>query len=148
MNLRTCNLKLSSWKGTLSSTKFFRTAARYKTLGLLPLFHVLCKTDNWKILWKHSLKIVARFFQTRWNLFCFYILLEKEKEWKLRSNAVDTQLLEFDNKTFFNTFYSLSWPAEGVHLTLPPHIFSIQVKSGECYTTDQWGQVQNKIKQT
>ena len=27
---------------------------------------------------------------------------------------------------------------EGVHLTLPPHIFSVQVKSGACYITGQW----------
>ena len=37
---------------------------------------------------------------------------------------------------------------EGVHLTLPPHIFSVQVKSGACYITGEWGQVQNKIKET
>ena len=36
---------------------------------------------------------------------------------------------------------------EGVHLTLPPHIFSFRVKSGLCYITGQWGQVQNKIKE-
>ena len=34
------------------------------------------------------------------------------------------------------------------YLTLPPHIFSIQVKSGACYITSEWGHVQNKIKQT
>ena len=28
---------------------------------------------------------------------------------------------------------------EGVHLTLPPHIVSVQVKSGTCYITGQWG---------
>ena len=33
-----------------------------------------------------------------------------------------------------------------VHLTFPPHIFSLQVKSGACYIMGQWGQVQNKIK--
>ena len=27
---------------------------------------------------------------------------------------------------------------EGVHLTLPPDIFSVQVKSGACYLTGQW----------
>ena len=27
---------------------------------------------------------------------------------------------------------------EGVHLTLPPDTFSVQVKSGACYITDQW----------
>ena len=36
---------------------------------------------------------------------------------------------------------------EGVHLTFPPHIFSVQVKSGACYITGQWGRGQNKIKQ-
>ena len=36
---------------------------------------------------------------------------------------------------------------ESVHLTLPPHIFSFRVKSGLCYITGQWGQVQNKIKE-
>ena len=35
---------------------------------------------------------------------------------------------------------------EGVHLTLPPDIFSVQVKSGSCYIMDQWGQLQNKIE--
>ena len=34
---------------------------------------------------------------------------------------------------------------EGVHLTLPPHIFSIQVKSGACYITGQQERIQNKI---
>ena len=28
--------------------------------------------------------------------------------------------------------------SEGVHLTLPHHIFSVQVKSGACYITGQW----------
>ena len=28
---------------------------------------------------------------------------------------------------------------EGVHLIFRPHIFSIQVKSGACYITGQWG---------
>ena len=37
---------------------------------------------------------------------------------------------------------------EGVHLTLPPCISSAQVKSGACYITGQWGQVQNKAKET
>ena len=37
---------------------------------------------------------------------------------------------------------------EVVHLTFPPHIFSIQVKSGVCCITGKWGRVQNKIKQT
>ena len=27
---------------------------------------------------------------------------------------------------------------DGAHLTLPPHIFSVQVKSGVCYITGQW----------
>ena len=33
-----------------------------------------------------------------------------------------------------------------VHLTFPPHIFPVQVKSGACYITGQWGLAQNKIK--
>ena len=37
---------------------------------------------------------------------------------------------------------------EGVHLTLPPHIFSKQVKFRACYITGQWRRVQNKIKET
>ena len=35
---------------------------------------------------------------------------------------------------------------EGVHLTCLHIFFSVQVKSGACYITSQWGQVQNKIK--
>ena len=27
---------------------------------------------------------------------------------------------------------------KGVHLTLPPPIFSVQVNSGACYVTGQW----------
>ena len=37
---------------------------------------------------------------------------------------------------------------EGVHPTLPPHIFSVQVKSETDYIKGQWGRVQNKIKET
>ena len=37
---------------------------------------------------------------------------------------------------------------EVVYLTLPPHIFSIQVKFGAFYITGHWGRVQNKIKET
>ena len=37
---------------------------------------------------------------------------------------------------------------EGVHLTLPPHIFSKQVKFRACYITGQRRRVQNKIKET
>ena len=37
---------------------------------------------------------------------------------------------------------------EGVHLTLTPHIFFVQVKSGACYITGQWWRVQNEIKET
>ena len=33
-------------------------------------------------------------------------------------------------------------------LTLPPHTFSVQVKSGAGYIKGQWGRVQNKIKET
>ena len=33
-------------------------------------------------------------------------------------------------------------------LTLPRHTFSVQVKSGAGYIKGQWGQVQNKIKET
>ena len=45
----------------------------------------------------------------------------------------------------FNFCYQIY---EGVHLTLPPHIFSIQVKSGARYITGQWERVQNKLKET
>ena len=38
--------------------------------------------------------------------------------------------------------------SEGVHLILPPHIFSVKLKSGACYITGQWGRFQNKIKET
>ena len=43
---------------------------------------------------------------------------------------------------------SCKFSHEGVHLTLPLHIFSVHVKSGACYITGQWGRVQNKIKET
>ena len=35
---------------------------------------------------------------------------------------------------------------ESVYLALPPHIFSIQLKSGPCCITGHWGRVQNEIK--
>ena len=39
--------------------------------------------------------------------------------------------------------------SEGVHLTLRPHIFSVQVKSGACYITGQWfAKSSDKIKET
>ena len=34
--------------------------------------------------------------------------------------------------------YSELTECEGVYLTLPPHIFSVQVTSGVCYITGQW----------
>ena len=37
-----------------------------------------------------------------------------------------------------NSKYLLSRTLEDVHLILPPHIFSVQVKSGACYITGQW----------
>ena len=37
---------------------------------------------------------------------------------------------------------------EVVHLTFPPHIFSVQVNSRACYITGQCGRVRNKIKET
>ena len=37
---------------------------------------------------------------------------------------------------------------EGVHLTLPPHIFPSKWSHGACYITGQWGSVQSKIKET
>ena len=52
------------------------------------------------------------------------------------------ETLIWNNFNFGNQIY------EGVHLTLPPHIFSIQVKSGACYITGQWERVRNKIKET
>ena len=39
----------------------------------------------------------------------------------------------FPNHAFNENIYN-----EGVHLALPPHFFSIQVKSGACYITGQW----------
>ena len=50
----------------------------------------------------------------------------------------------------FQITHSIEIPLalEGVHLTLPPHIFSVQVKSRACWITGQWGRAQNKIKET
>ena len=36
--------------------------------------------------------------------------------------------------------------SEGIHVTLPPHIFPLQVNPGACYITGLWGRVQNKLK--
>ena len=36
-----------------------------------------------------------------------------------------------------NINWKIIW-FEGVHLTLPPHIFSVQVRFGVCYITGQW----------
>ena len=40
--------------------------------------------------------------------------------------------------------YSEKFYIQAVHRTFPPHIFSIQVKSGACYITGQSGRVQNE----
>ena len=37
---------------------------------------------------------------------------------------------------------------EGVHLTLPPHIFSVQEKSAAFYITGQSGRAQDTTKET
>ena len=39
-------------------------------------------------------------------------------------------------------------PLEGVHLTLPPHIFSVKIRSGACYITGQCERDKNKIRET
>ena len=39
-----------------------------------------------------------------------------------------------------------TWSIEVFYLTMPPHVFSVQVKSRARYTTGQWGRVQFKIK--
>ena len=49
---------------------------------------------------------------------------------------------------YFNKNTKANPSIEGVHLTLPPHVFSVRLKSGACYITDQFsgGPVKNKIK--
>ena len=59
------------------------------------------------------------------------------------------QLIFQEIKHFnFLLTYSHYTVKEGVHLTLPTHIFSVQIKSGAYYITGEWGRAQNKIKET
>ena len=57
---------------------------------------------------------------------------------------------KYTDRRYFTVPQIIRWSkgveGEGVHLTLPPNIFSAQVKSGACYITGQWGWVQNKKK--
>ena len=56
------------------------------------------------------------------------------------------QAVVYVNYTFLKFVYNcINW-IEGVHQTLPPHIFSIQIKSGACDITGLWGRVHNKNK--
>ena len=57
----------------------------------------------------------------------------------------------FKTNTIFtesSDFHKLDCLYEGVHLTLSPRIFSVQVKARAYYITGQWGRNQNKIKET
>ena len=44
--------------------------------------------------------------------------------------------------------HMINQKSEGVHLTLPPHLFSVQGKSGASYITSQCWRVDKKIKET
>ena len=61
---------------------------------------------------------------------------------------VDTRLLFVQHKTGCIMGIYFYCHVEGVHLTLTLHFFSVQVKSGTCYITGQWGRAQNEIKET
>ena len=67
--------------------------------------------------------------------------------WKLLKNIYWKKLLP-EHTSFKLLEEGTTENYEGVHLTLPPHIFSIQVKPGPCYITGQQGWVQNKMKET
>ena len=59
-----------------------------------------------------------------------------------RISSLSCQENEFNKgKHFYESALKSSWKIiwfEGVHLTLPPHIFSVQVRFGVCYITGQW----------
>ena len=62
---------------------------------------------------------------------------------EIQFRSVKCTVLIRIRKNFEELFISIRMV---VHLTFHPHIFFVQVKSGACYITGQWGLVQNKMK--
>ena len=77
-----------------------------------------------------------------WSVFSC-IWTEYGEIWSLRIQSEYRKTRTRNNSVFGN--FSRS---EGVHLTLPPHVFSVKLKFGACYITGQWGRFQNKTKKS
>ena len=63
--------------------------------------------------------------------------------WSLRIQS-EYRKIRTRNNSIFGQFS----PSEGVHLKLPPPIFSVKLKCGACNVTGQWGRCQNKTKES
>ena len=50
-----------------------------------------------------------------------------------------SQTCEFIGPHICTQYVSITVYIEGVHLTLPPHIFPAKQSHGVCYITGQWG---------
>ena len=77
-----------------------------------------------------------------WSVFSC-IWTEYGEIWSLHIQS-EYRKIRTRNNSIFGPF----WRSEGVHMTLPPHNFSVKLKSGAFYITGQWRQFQNKTKES
>ena len=88
---------------------------------------------------RHCLKsVLIRIYF--WSLFSC-IWPEYGEIWSLHIQSKYSKMRTRNNSVFGHFSHS-----EGVHLTLPPHIFSVKLKSGACYISG--GRFQNKTKES
>ena len=90
---------------TLSTLSiFFRTVFLQKTLGHLPLFHVLCKSCNLQIILDYLLPnspICFFFFSTlRWSIFVLNVFKKRIKAPIERNRCIVTGIKIIDDRNF------------------------------------------------
>ena len=123
--------------------------------GLFSKFGHICYLDFlitffiFYLFWHNFNKLLKKLFgdyslKSWWGPFVTIMLILVDKMSTPPCRKVHHSYWQFVMSIFFLKT-TPNYSQTVIHRTFP-HIFSIQVKSGTCYITGQWGRVQNKIK--
>ena len=126
MNIILRNLLSNKW-GLLTELVFFLPKQMKHSINGT---QILQSRQTWVFIFNTCINfdnITLTLFSLRmtWLICCFHV--------NLLLIWIPKYLPECDSWTLF-PFSLISKSQEAVHLILPPHSFSIQVKSGACYT--------------
>ena len=151
----TRRLICTSWNWKLSQIEFLTEDADplLKTFFLQAFFHIFTIANELTGFSISRLADMEDFFKRHgvksvqiriyfWSVFSC-IWTEYGEIWSLHIQS-EYRKIRTRNNSIFGPF----WRSEGVHMTLPPHNFSVKLKSGAFYITGQWRQFQNKTKES